>query len=272
MREPSDFESQLQRGAEAMTRLEERNRQIEEGLRDYEQSSKRLSFKVNGVSFEMIKVEGGTFRMGSDDNEAFSDEKPVHSVMLDSFYMSDTAVVQALWKALMEDNPSRFKGDNLPVENVSWNDSQVFIRKLNGLLGKDFRLPTEAEWEYASRGGNKSKGYKCSGSDNIDSVAWYKGNSGSKTHAVKGKSPNELGLYDMSGNVLELCSDWYGKNYYSSSPSSNPKGPSSGSYRVLRGGSWCNTDRGCRVSNRYHKDSNNSFNSGGFRLVLSCYK
>ena len=138
----------------------------------------------------------------------------------------------------MGSNPSYWKGPKLPVEYVSWYDCQEFIKKLNALTGQNFRLPTEAEWEYAARGGSKSQGYEYSGSNNLDDVAWYDSNSGDKTHDVATKKPNELGLFDMSGNVLEWCQDWYGRDYYSSSPSSNPTGPASGSYRVQRGGSW----------------------------------
>ena len=223
-----------------------------------------LIIPVNGVNITMKPVAGGTFQMGSDDSEADSDEKPVHSVTLSSFYMGETEVTQALWKAVMGTNPSYFKGDNLPVENVSWNDCQEFIRKLNGLTGKNFRLPTEAEWEYAARGGNQSNGYKYAGSNNIGSVAWYADNSG--THAVRGMSPNELGLYDMSGNVWEWCSDW--KDSYSSGSQTNPKGPSSGSYRVLRGGSWGSLAENCRVSNRSDYGPVRRRGSDGFRLVL----
>ena len=227
-----------------------------------------LTVTANGVSFVMKRVAGGTFQMGSDDSEAWDDEKPVHSVTVSTFYMGETEVTQALWKAVMGSNPSYFKGDNLPVESVSWNDCQEFIRKLNSLTGKSFRLPTEAEWEYAARGGNRSNGTKYAGSGSIGSVAWYDDNSGSKTHPVKGKSPNELGLYDMSGNVWEWCGDWYGGSYYSNSPSSNPKGPSTGSNRVLRGGSWNNNAGNCRVSIRIINTPDYRYGSFGFRLVL----
>ena len=149
----------------------------------------------------------------------------------------------------MGSNPSKFKGARRPVEYVSWDDCQDFIRKLNELTGANFRLPTEAEWEFAARGGNNSRGYKYSGSNSIGDVAWYDGNSGGETHPVGGKSANELGLYDMSGNVWEWCSDWYGA--YSSSSQTNPEGPGSGSYRVVRCGSWDYNARDCRVSNRY---------------------
>ena len=219
-----------------------------------------------GGSYQMVYVSGGTFNMGSSDSDAYSDEKTVHSVSVSSFYIGKTEVTQALWKAVMGNNPSNFKGDNLPVEEVSWNDCQEFIRKLNSATGKTFRLPTEAEWEFAARGGNSSRGYKYSGSNTIDNVAWYDGNSSNKTHAVGTKQANELGLYDMSGNVYEWCSDWYGN--YSSSSKTNPKGPSSGSYRVLRGGSWGNVARFCRVSHRHNFNPGSRFHSLGLRLVL----
>ena len=167
----------------------------------------------------------------------------------------------------MGNNPSKFKGDNIPVEQVSYEDVQEFITKLNQKTGKTFRLPTEAEWEYAARGGNKSKGYKYSGSNNLNDVAWYDGNSNSKTHPVKTKQANELGLYDMSGNVWEWCSDWYG--VYSSSSQTNPQGPNSGSYRVLRGGGWFNDARYCRVSNRSDSYPSGSSDGSGFRLALA---
>ena len=217
----------------------------------------------------MVYVKGGTFTMGataeqgSDVNDI---EKPTHSVTLSDFYIGKYEVTQAQWKAIMGTTPSYFKGDNLPVEQVSWNDIQEFIQKLNAQTGKRFRLPTEAEWEYAARGGNKSKGYKYSGSNNVDEVAWYGDNSSNTIHPVGQKSPNELGIYDMSGNVYEWCQDWWG--IYSSSPQTNPTGPSSGSYRVLRGGSWRYNARSCRVSYRdYDTPDSRNFNYG-FRLAL----
>lgn len=167
----------------------------------------------------------------------------------------------------MENNPSRFVGDNLPVESVSYEDVKTFITKLNEKTGKTFRLPTEAEWEYAARGGKKSKGYKYSGSNNIDDVAWYYGNSNNKTHPVKTKRPNELGIYDMSGNVWEWCSDNYGA--YSSSSQTNPTGPSSGSYRVDRGGSWHYNAGSCRVSTRFFSNPSDGYYYLGFRLALA---
>ena len=224
---------------------------------------------VNGIKYNMVWVEGGTFRMGATSeqgSDAFGDEKPVHSVTLSSFYIGKTEVTQALWKAVMGSNPSDFRGDNLPVECVSWNDCQAFIRKLNALTGQNFRLPTEAEWEFACRGGNNSRGYKYSGSNYIDNVAWYLENSGDKTHLVATKSPNELGIYDMSGNVDEWCSDWRGG--YTSGAQTNPKGPYDGSNRVCRGGSWLNNVRFCRSSNRYYNDPTFHFNFLGLRLAL----
>ena len=229
------------------------------------------SFTVNGVTFTMIAVEGGTFQMGATSEQgidADDDEKPVHSITLSDYYIGETEVTQELWEAVMGSNPSYFKGNMKPVEIVSWNDCQTFIKKLNQFTGKNFRLPTEAEWEYAARGGNKSKGYKYSGSNTINDVAWYEDNSGDKTHDVKTKQANELGIYDMSGNVWEWCQDWYGSNYYSNSPSTNPTGPTSGSPRVLRGGSWYYDARCCRVSHRYGSNPDGRGSNFGFRLIL----
>lgn len=228
----------------------------------------------------MIKVEGGTFMMGATssrsrnsslnyDSDAQSDESPVHSVRLSDFSIGKYEVTQEEWEAVMGNNPSYSKGANKPVEQVSWNDCQEFIKKLNLLTGLQFRLPTEAEWEYAARGGNKSKGYKYSGSNNIGDVAWYCDNSSSTTHQVGTKQPNELGIYDMSGNVYEWCSDWYSGSYYSSSPSTNPTGPSTGSGRVSRGGGWGNLAQYCRVSIRNSFFPGSRSNYIGFRLAYS---
>ena len=205
---------------------------------------------LDDIMRNMAYVKGGTFTMGatSEQQNPYDGEKPTHRVSLSSFYIGKYEVTQALWKAVMGSNPSHFEGDNLPVENVSWNDCQTFLRKLNAMTGKNFRLPTEAEWEFAARGGNRSRGYQYSGSNVLSDVAWYDDNSGMKTHNVGTKAPNELGIYDMSGNVREWCQDW--KKSYSSSAQTNPKGPSSGSYRVFRGGSWGSKARNCRVSSR----------------------
>ena len=217
----------------------------------------------------MVYVSGGTFTMGATSeqgSDAYDDEKPAHSVTLSGYYIGKYEVTQELWKAVMGSNPSYFKGDNLPVENVSWNDVQEFLRKLNAMTGKRYRLPTEAEWEFAARGGNSSRGYKYSGSNSLGSVAWYDDNSGSRTHAVGTKSPNELGIYDMSGNVYEWCQDWYGS--YSSSSQRNPQGPNSGSFRVYRGGSWSNNAGRCRVSFRLYNTPGGRDSYLGFRLAL----
>ena len=232
-------------------------------------SSSTQTFTVKGVSFNMIFVEGGTFTMGAtleQGSDAWDDEKPGHQVTLSSYYIGETEVTQALWKAVMGSNPSSFKGENRPVESVSWDDCKTFIRKLNSLTGKNFRLPSEAEWEFAARGGNKSQGYKYSGSNTLGNVAWYFDNSGIETHSVKSKSPNELGIYDMSGNVWEWCQDWYGS--YSSSSQTNPTGASSGSYRVSRGGGWNGDAGNCRVSLRFNFSPGHRNFYLGLRLAL----
>ena len=226
-------------------------------------------FTVNGVSFEMVRVEGGTFRMGAtseQEDEADSIEKPVHSVTLSSYYIGKTEVTQALWQAVMGSNPSNFKGADLPVEFVTWDECQEFIQKLNSLTGSNFRLPTEAEWEFACRGGNNSRGYKYSGSNKLGSVAWYNGNSGGKTHPVATKAPNELGIYDMCGNVWEWCSDRYAD--YTSYSQTDPTGSLSGVYRVFRGGSWYYNARYCRSSYRNYGGSCFHGEYLGLRLAL----
>ncbi|MBD5297192.1 MAG: formylglycine-generating enzyme family protein [Bacteroides sp.] len=219
------------------------------------------TFTVNGVSFEMVRVDGGSFMMGSYNGD--SDEQPVHSETVSTFYIGKTEVTQALWTAVMGSNPSYFKGPNLPVEMVSWNDCQEFIDRLNRITGRNFRLPTEAEWEYAARGGNRSRGYDYSGSNNLQSVGWYDGNSGGSTHPVGSKLDNELGLYDMSGNVWEWTSDLWSSNY-----SSYRNGGSSGSNRVCRGGSYFSSARYCRSAFRNYYDSGNRYRDLGFRLAL----
>lgn len=227
------------------------------------------TYTANGVSFDMMMVKAGTFTMGatSEMKDPEPDEKPTHQVTLtNDYYIGKTEVTQALWMAVMGNNPSYFIGDNLPVESVSWNDCQKFISKLNSLTGQNFRLPTEAEWEFAARGGNNSNHYQYSGSNELGDVAWYVGNSGDTTHVVATKQPNELGIYDMSGNVWEWCSDWFGN--YSSSSLTNPTGPNSGSYRVLRGGGWSSLARNCRSSYRHGVAPGNGSLDDGLRLVL----
>lgn len=245
--------------------------------REKKERKERGEFEVGGVEFKMVKVEGGTFMMGAQnsdpkspnyDGEAWDDESPVHEVELSDYYIGVTQVTQALWKVVMGNNPSLYTGDDdFPVETVSWDDIvEKFIPALNKKTGRTFRLPTEAEWEYAARGGNKSKRHKYSGSDEIDEVAWKAGNSGDQTHPVKGKKANELGLYDMSGNVREWCSDWSGD--YSSGAQTNPQGADKGLRRVLRGGSFGSKARSCRVSSRYDYTPNSRACNVGFRLVL----
>ena len=227
---------------------------------------------LEALEKSMVFVEGGTFRMGATSEQgadAYYYEKPVHSVTLSDYYIGKYEVTQAQWEAVMGSNPSHFtgfEGDNRPVEWVSWEDIQKFIAKLNQKTGKTYRLPTEAEWEYAARGGNKSQGYKYAGSNEIGEVAWYKENSGNKTHPVGQKQPNELGLYDMTGNVWEWCQDWYGD--YSSASRTDPTGPASGSSRVLRGGCWWYIAGYCRVSYRIHDYPSVRSGIFGFRLVL----
>lgn len=236
---------------------------------DKHTSSTSRTFIVKGVSFRMVYVQGGTFRMGSNDPGAGDDEQPVHSVTLSDYYIGETEVTQQLWRAVMGSNPSFFTGDSQrPVDGVSWEDCQTFISKLNALTGKDFRLPTESEWEYAARGGNKSRGYKYSGSNTLSDVAWYYNNASGTTHPVKQKRSNELGLYDMSGNVWEWCQDYYDGDYYSQSPSYNPAGPDSGSNRVSRGGSWGCDALGNRVAFRDNIIPVNRYRALGLRLAL----
>jgi len=246
---------------------------------------------------EMVFVQGGTFTMGATEDQGtsdpYDDEYPSHQVTVSDFYIGKYEVTQQLWEYVMNYSGTAADGSTMsayasevwlgkmpsstyglgpyyPAYYVSWADIvNIFIPRLNKITGKTFRLPTEAEWEYAARGGNKSKGYKYSGSNIIGDVAWYNSNSSAMTHQVGTKAPNELGLYDMSGNVWECCSDWYDENYYSSSPSNNPTGPSSGSYRVDRGGSWGNNARSCRVSYRDRSTPDYRDCYYGFRLVCS---
>ena len=224
----------------------------------------------NGISIDMVRVEAGTFTMGAtpEMNKPYRNEKPTHQVTLtNDYYIGKYEVTQALWQAVTGNNPSYFKGENLPVENVSWDECQEFLSKLNSITGKTFRLPTEAEWEFAARGGKKSRGYQYSGSNNLSDVAWYKYNSVISTRAVGSKQGNELGIYDMTGNVLEWCQDWYGK--YSSSSQVNPTGANNGAGRVGRGGSWISDARFCRSSFRNYYTPGFGYNVLGLRLVLS---
>ena len=264
----------LQNGKEEDSPMSEISQQNENPKEESTRIDKDVkTYKVGDVSFNMVYVQGGTFQMGSNDSEAFSWEKPIHSVTLSDYYIGETEVTQELWEAVMGNNPSFFKGSNKPVERVSWDDCQEFIKKLNQMTGKNFRLPTEAQWEYAARGGNKSRGYKYAGSNTIGEVVWYNDNAYyvSKsspdfgTHRVGTKSPNELGLYDMTGNVFEWCSDWYGD--YSSSSQTNPTGPTTGSRRVLRGGCWHCRAQLCRVAYRSNDFPDGRGYDCGFRLA-----
>ncbi|MBD5397246.1 formylglycine-generating enzyme family protein [bacterium] len=235
------------------------------------------------LGLKMVAVAGGTFQMGATSeqgDDAYDSEKPVHSVTLDGFYIGKTEVTQAQWEAVMgttiaqqRDKAGAFKlygvGDDYPMYYVSWEEAVQFCEKLSQLTGKTYRLPTEAEWEYAARGGQQADGTKYAGSNTIDDVAWYNDNSGKQTHPTGMKKPNGLGLYDMSGNVYEWCSDWYESNYYSSSPSVNPQGSSSGSGRVSRGGGWYNNAVGCRVSRRLNYAPDFRDYDLGFRVACS---
>ena len=247
---------------------------------------------VNGVSFRMIAVEGSTFKMGAQssdpnganfDPDAFDDECPVHDVSLDSFYLAEFVVTEDLWNAVMDGNKSheskggllkRLFGDvdgsrvGYPKTNISWDDCQEFIRELNQLTGKNFSLPTEAQWEYAARGGNKSRGYRYSGSNSLKDVAWCFVNAWT-SKAVGTKMPNELGIYDMSGNVCEWCADLYDRKYYSrpECQDMNPENQSIGTNRVFRGGGWYSNEQNCRISIR-NKDRQSSRLEVGFRLAL----
>ena len=232
------------------------------------------TFIVSGVLFTMIRVEGGTFTMGctpEQGDECNDNETPAHQVTLSDYYIGQTEVTQGLWKAVMKGNPSKFSyGDNYPVEQVSWDDCQTFISKLNSLLeselgGAKFALPTEAQWEYAARGGNKSQYYKYSGSNSITNFVWNKDNS-TTTHPVGTKFSNELELYDMSGNVWEWCHDRYGS--YKKGAQTDPTGATSGSARVYRGGSWMDGAKNCRVSARGRNTASEGYFFNGLRLVL----
>lgn len=221
--------------------------------------------KIKSFEPELVFVNGGTFQMGFNFSNVI--EKPVHSVTLSSFNIGKYEVTQGQWTAVMGSNPSNFSGcENCPVESVSWNDVQEYIKKLNTKTGKSYRLPTEAEWEFAARGGEFSKGYSYSGSSDLRDVAWTSINMGNKTNFVGTLKANEIGIYDMTGNVWEWCSDWYGD--YNNSNATNPTGPSSGQFRVHRGGSWLgNTVYGLSTA-RDRAILNGRYNNGGFRLVL----
>ncbi|MCL2291024.1 MAG: SUMF1/EgtB/PvdO family nonheme iron enzyme [Bacteroidetes bacterium] len=229
---------------------------------------KTCTVTVINAEPELIRVEGEPFTMGCTEeqgDDCRDREFPRHQVTLNSFYIAKYTVTQKQWEAVMGANPSEYRGEDLPVVGVSWGDVQLFIVKLNTLTGKNYRLPTEAEWEYAARGGNQSKRYKYSGSNNLNEVAWYYDNSSDQVHPVGNKKPNELGIYDMSGNVFEWCSDWYSD--YTNTPQVNPTGPAVGTDRILRGGCNSSLARNCRVAFRSYTTPSARLTNVGFRLA-----
>ncbi|MGL4957179.1 MAG: formylglycine-generating enzyme family protein [Bacteroidales bacterium] len=232
-------------------------------------NDKNVRFKAKGIEFEMVLVEGGTFSMGCTTEQGTDcdmDERPSHRVTLSDYYIGKYEVTQNLWYNVMGENNSYSKGEELPVENVSWEECIKFTQKLSEIVGKNFRLPTEAEWEFAARGGTKSKGYKYAGSNNAREVAWFWDNSNKTSRKVGSGKPNELGIYDMSGNVYEWCSDWAG--LYSTRAQTNPKGSPVGNERILRGGSWYSPEGNCRNSLRFTNSPENAYRNGGLRLAL----
>ncbi|MDX1908391.1 MAG: formylglycine-generating enzyme family protein [Bacteroidia bacterium] len=222
-------------------------------------------------TFQMIHIPGGTFQMGGADDQAYDFEKPVHPVTVPDFYFGQYPVTQALWEAVMGENPSHFKGESRPVETVSWEDCQVFLQKLRARTEVAYRLPAEAEWEYAARGGSYSEGYLYAGSDKLKDVGWYNENSGGETHPVGQLSPNELGLYDLSGNVWEWCEDdWHG--IYKGAPADGHawiEGTQRDSYRVVRGSRWNLDAKNCRISYRDSFTPDYRNNRVGLRLACS---
>jgi formylglycine-generating enzyme required for sulfatase activity len=236
-------------------------------------SNANQMISVGNVSFTMVRVEGGSFQMGATSEQGSnidSDEKPAHQVTLSPYYIGETEVTQSLWETVMDNNPSSFKDSNKPVENVSWNDCQEFIQKLNQKTGRKFRLPTEAEWEFAARGGNRSNGNMYSGSNNINEVAWFVFTTERSTCDVKQKKANELGAYDMSGNVQEWCQDWH--EHYSAKSVKNPKGPKEGVLRVFRGGGWNLLEHVCTVVNREYARPDTKRDNIGLRLAFDNVK
>jgi formylglycine-generating enzyme required for sulfatase activity len=217
----------------------------------------------------MVKVKGGCYLMGDTFGDGEANEKPVHQVCVSDFYIGKFVVTQAIWHEVMRNNPSYKDCVSCPVENVSFDDAQQFINKLNDQTGKNYRLPYEAEWEYAARSGGKHEKWAgTSNQDELEKYAWFAGNNGKTTQRVGGKKPNGLGLYDMTGNVWEWCKDWYGADYYQNSPKNNPHGPLSGSTRVLRGGSWGNSAGNGRAAFRGGTVPSGRRDFIGFRLVL----
>ncbi len=244
---------------------------VQQGPGEYYIIKQNGTFNVNGVTFKVVNVSGGTFKMGSNtssDPLAQESESPAHVVTISGYYIGESEVTQELWETVMGSNPSTVQGKKLPVESVSWDDCQEFLAKLNSLTGLWFRLPTEAEWEFAARGGLKSHDYTYSGSNTINDVAWYGDNSGGVPHEVMSKQPNELGIYDMSGNVWEWCSDWYGPTYYSQESGTEPTGPESGSKKVQRGGRFNGGAVESRVTRRNSLEPHYETRTVGLRIAL----
>ena len=231
-----------------------------------------LHFEVNGVPFDMQRVEGGVFIMGGtyeQHRESISTDLPTHTVALNTYYIGTTEVTQALWKAVMPEWNflDDFYTPTHSMAYISWYDCQEFIRRLDSITGLPFRLPTESEWEFAARGGNRSLGYRFAGSNIIDSVSWYLNNAGFRQHQVASRWSNELALYDMTGNLSEWCSDWYGRYHLGTEP--NPKGPENGKWKVLRGGHFGNCEDNLYLSRREFLDPNEATNYCGLRLALT---
>ena len=224
--------------------------------------------EIDGIDLVLVEIPAGEFLMGSPGGEGMDHEHPQHRVAITRpFYLGKYEVTQAQWVKVMGSGPSYFKGSDRPVESVSWDDVQKFIAKLSAITGQEFRLPTEAEWEYACRAGIEARYYFGDDEDRLDEYAWYSGNSDSRTHPVGQTKPNQFGLYDMLGNVWEWCADRYGKTYYNISPKSDPKGPASGKYRVLRGGGWHYQAIGLRAANRYYQSPKYKYADTGFRIA-----
>ncbi len=219
------------------------------------------------TGMEFVLVPGGCFQMGDRWGKGEMSERPVHEVCVDAFYLGRFEVTQGQWRAVMGENPSFFQQeDEYPVEQISWNDAQAFLSKLNASAEKNYRLPTEAEWEYACRSGGKEEMF-CGG-DELSALAWFDRTGGGNTQPVGQRQPNGLGLYDMSGNVWEFCSDRYDANYYGVSPEKNPQGPAEGRYFVKRGGSWSIGPRFLRATVRGRSDAADRHYSTGFRVAL----
>jgi formylglycine-generating enzyme required for sulfatase activity len=245
---------------------------VQTALREETPSERKEALADPIKAIEFVLIKGGCFQMGDPFGEGQADEKPVHAVCVDDYYIGKYEVTQGQWQSVMGNNPAFFKncGEKCPVEQVSWNDIQEFIVKLNAKTGKKYRLPTEAEWEYAARSGGKKEKYAGTSSDvELGKYAWYSANSGGSAHPAGQKQPNGLGLYDMTGNVWEWCQDWYGEKYYSQSTRKNPSGPQSGTRRVLRGGAWVFEPAGIRAATRYGLTPASRSDLYGFRLSLS---